>query len=69
MVGDVIWIDAIESIKVDGNGVLVVRRTGTRRSVIRMSRHEFRKAVEHGKRLLDEADIMERQRIAELRGL
>ncbi len=52
----VIWVDGMASVRIDGDGVLLEFLTGGRKLCIRLSRANFRACVEHGQRILAEAD-------------
>lgn len=55
----VFWCDDLPAVTISGDGVHLKYACGDRRFGFRMSRANFRKCVEKGTRLLDEADAKE----------
>ena len=51
------WVDEVPAVEIDGDGVRVACRSGGATFLCRMSRATFRRHIERGLRLLDEADM------------
>ena len=62
------WVAEPPKIAIDGDGVLFTIRSGERTRSCHMSRALFRRVVEQGRRMLDQADLAERERVVRWRG-
>jgi hypothetical protein len=62
------WVEKQPVVRIDGDSVMVEVCSGDERWTMRISRATFRAFIENGRRLLDGADLAERDKVRCLKG-
>lgn len=61
--GNTIWIDKLDRLEIDGDGVRICLASDDTCVKLRMSRHQLRRFIESGRFALAEAEAIDRNKL------